>query len=124
MKYTATEDCVMRGIPENAFDALDARTRNFMIKVMARVAERAYRRGAQQGVHIAQNRPQHLPENLHDWRYVTSADKSAALDDPYYVTTAVERLEMESGDFSKVIRRSQKADDVAGQSNPPKKNGS
>jgi hypothetical protein len=103
MKHLATDDCVMRGIPANAFAALDARTARYLVKVMARVAERAYRRGAQQGVHIARNRPQDLPKDLADWRYGRSADSSPGLDGGF-TTTAVKRLEMESGGFSQVIR--------------------
>jgi hypothetical protein len=103
-KYLATSDCVMRGIPEETFAKLDARTFGYLLKVMARVAERAYRRGAQQGVHIAQNRPQDLPKDLGDWRYGPSADKSVGLDtNTKFATTAVERLEMESGDFARII---------------------
>ena len=82
------------GIPDWAFGDLDPKTKKHLIKILARVAERAYRRGAQQGVHFARTKPQVLPQCMHDWRYCTSVDNSIGLDG--FKTTSEARLFMET----------------------------
>jgi hypothetical protein len=69
-----TAQHVTHGMPDLALDALDDRTKALVVKLMARVAERAYRRGAQQGAHIALTRPADLPRSLAAWPYRPSAD--------------------------------------------------
>jgi hypothetical protein len=71
---------VTTGINEGTFKSLTERQRKALVKIMARIAERSYRRGAQQGAHVAQNRPQCLPPSLADWRYDNSLDRSPWLD--------------------------------------------
>jgi hypothetical protein len=90
-----TAHCVTHGMPDGALEALDARTKALLVKLMARVAERAYRRGAQQGAHLALTRPQDLPRDLAAWRFRPSTDLSPWLD-RRVVKPSTERLFMEN----------------------------
>jgi hypothetical protein len=62
---------------------------------MARVAQQAYRRGAQQGAGLAQ-RPC-FRADLGEWRYQPSLDLSPWVDSPR-MTTSLERLDGECGE--------------------------
>lgn len=64
------------------FDHLSPQDRKKLRRLMARIAERSYRRGAQQGAYLHSIRhPGMVPINkLHDWRYLPSLDLSPGLD--------------------------------------------
>lgn len=87
---------VTHGLPDDALGGLDDRTKRLLIRLMARVAESAYRRGAQQGAHIALTRPNDLPRKLANWRFCPSTDISPGLDDPAMRPPSNERLFMEN----------------------------
>lgn len=101
MHRTATD--VTHGIADNIFDGIDAATKGEIAKLLARVSERSYRRGFQQGAHIATARPADLPKDLHAWRYGTSTDKSP-WGDSNYVENSVERLFGENRDLERMLR--------------------
>jgi hypothetical protein len=66
-----------------------------LARLMARAAERSYRRGFQQGATIARNRPSVLPVDLHAWRYGTTTDISPWADAPR-AETSLTRLHVEN----------------------------
>ncbi|WP_103728914.1 hypothetical protein [Novosphingobium sp. HII-3] len=66
-----------------------------LTRLMARAAERSYRRGFQQGATIARGEPAALPLDLHEWRYGTTTDISPWADAPR-AETAVSRLHGEN----------------------------
>ena len=86
---------VTRGFRDRRFLSLSERDKRDILKLMARVAEQAYRRGAQQGAGLAQ-RPC-FRADLGDWRYKPSLDLSPWLDSPR-MTTSLERLDGECGE--------------------------
>ena len=65
---------------------------------MARIAEQAYRRGAYQGVKLADEEADLLPHDLYRWRYARSLDQSPWLDDAT-VEPSTERLYAECEDL-------------------------
>jgi hypothetical protein len=83
-------------LPDDAFEHLPDKDRKRIVELLARVSERAYRRGAQQGAHIQEARPHTLPSSLHDWRYGTTLATSPWIDS-HNRETAVRRLEIEIG---------------------------
>ena len=74
---------------------LSERDKQDMLKLMARVAEQAYRRGAQQGAGLA--RKLWFRADLGQWRYEPSLDLLPWLDSPR-MTTSLERLDGECGE--------------------------
>lgn len=86
---------VTKGFRDGRFVSVDERDRRDLLKLMARVAEQAYRRGAQQGAGLA-HRPS-FRADLGAWRYAPALDLSPWIDSPR-VTTSLERLEAESGE--------------------------
>lgn len=97
MKHHVTAYHVDDGISERALADLTAAQRRVVVKLLARVSERSYRRGAQQGITFQRNRPHTLPDDigLHDWRYGTSTDEAPWLD-MRHVESAMERLFVEN----------------------------
>lgn len=89
MHSTATD--VTHGIPEDLFSGMSDQQKDDVAKLMARISERSYRRGFQQGVTIATKRPADLPRDLHGWRYRASTDKSPWADSEH-VEPSVDRL--------------------------------
>ena len=77
------------------FDLSDSDKRD-MLKLMARVAEQAYRRGVQQGAGLA-GKPS-FRGDLWEWRYRPSLDLSPWIDRPT-TTTSLARLDAECGEF-------------------------
>lgn len=73
---------VAHGMAENTLAKLSKADKARILKLMSRAAEKAYRRGFQQGAHIALTRPADLPKSLFDWRYGTSLDVSPWGDRP------------------------------------------
>lgn len=78
------------GLEYGEFKNLPESTKKKIVKMMARVMERAYRRGVQQA--IVMNAGE-LNRDMYKWRYGVSLNKSIGIDG--YKTTSVERLEME-----------------------------
>jgi hypothetical protein len=91
---------VTKGFRDGRFLSLSERDKRDVLKLMARVAEQAYRRGAQQGAGLAQ-RPC-FRADLGEWRYQPSLDLSPWVDSPR-MTTSLERLDGECGE---ALRRS------------------
>lgn len=89
---------VTHGIDHDLFNGLTARQRNALVKLMARIAERAYRRGAQQGAHIAKTAPEEMPPYVSKWRYFKSLDRSPWFDSGYS-EPSVDRLFAECGEL-------------------------
>ncbi|MFO1155178.1 MAG: hypothetical protein U1E42_16175 [Rhodospirillales bacterium] len=86
---------VTKGFRDGRFVSVAERDRRDLLKLMARVAEQAYRRGAQQGAGLA-DRPS-FRADLGAWRYTPALDLSPWIDSPR-VTTSLERLEAECGE--------------------------
>lgn len=86
---------VTKGFRDRRFLSLSERDKRDILKLMARVAEQAYRRGAQQGAGLAQ-RPC-FRADLGEWRYKPSLDLCPWLDNPR-MTTSLERLDGECGE--------------------------
>jgi hypothetical protein len=89
---------ITQGIPRDMIAAMTADQREAVVRLMARAAEAAYRRGAQQGVMLTANRPDDMRTDLHDWRYGLSLDDAPWLDD-CRKETSVSRLFIEHGDL-------------------------
>ncbi|RPF70457.1 hypothetical protein [Aurantiacibacter spongiae] len=95
MNYEPTAHDVTHGVEMDVLAALPRPVREIIIVVAARAAERAYRRGFQQGHHLATACSNAVVPDLHDWRYGNSTDLSIAADGPPNYT-AKERLFMEN----------------------------
>lgn len=83
------------GLKEFEFSDLPDKQKIKLKRLMARIMERAYRRGVQQAITLYQDG--HIPDSilndLYSWRYGNDLDESIGID--YYKTTSVERLDME-----------------------------
>lgn len=101
MHRTATD--VTNGMADDLFAGIDSATKDRIAKLMARIAERSYRRGFQQGAHIATTRPADLPKDLNAWRYGTSTDKSP-WGDSNHVENSIERLFGENRELERMLR--------------------
>lgn len=79
---------------DGEFVDIDPRTRDKLFVLMARIAEKSYRRGFQQA--IESSHPVRV--NLLDWRFDTPADKSVSPHFPESICNAShERLHVEHG---------------------------
>ena len=85
---------VAKGFRRWRFFDLSDRDKRDMLKLMARVAEQAYRRGVQQGAGLA-GKPS-FRGDLWEWRYRPSLDLSPWIDRPT-TTTSLARLDAECG---------------------------
>lgn len=85
---------ITHGMAERTLRKLAKADKARVLKLMARAAEKAYRRGFQQGAHIATTRPKDLPRDLWGWRYGTSLDVSPWADCRHR-EKALDRLLME-----------------------------
>lgn len=65
------------GLPPGAFERLTAEERAAMVRLMARIAERSYRRGA---CHALTIDPDDRPTDLVKWRFGIRLDVSPLLD--------------------------------------------
>ena len=88
-------DDVTKGFRDGRFLSLTERDRKDLLRLIARIAEQAYRRGAQQGAGLA-HRPW-FRADLGEWRYTPSLDVSPWVDSPR-MTTSLERLDGECGE--------------------------
>ena len=86
---------VTKGFRDQRFLSLSERDKRDILKLMARVAEQAYRRGAQQGAGLA-GKPS-FRGDLWEWRYRPSLDLSPWVDHPT-TTTSLDRLDAECGE--------------------------
>ena len=86
---------VAKGFRQRRFFVLSDRDKRDLLKLMARVAEQAYRRGVQQGAGLAGNSS--FRGDLWEWRYRPSLDLSPWVDSPT-TTTSLDRLEAECGE--------------------------
>jgi|SRR5690625_1754169 len=83
------------------FDHLSQQDRKKLRRLIARIAERSYRRGAQQGACLVGN-PDAVPiDKLHDWRYRISLDLSPPLDGRLR-RRSLELLDQEQWDLWKI----------------------
>lgn len=87
---------VTDGIEDQILADLEDDEKSVVMTLLARVSERAYRRGFQQGVVIGPSLPREWKDGLHNWRYAMSTDVSPAGDHPHLRTSAIERLHVEN----------------------------
>lgn len=99
MAYDPTAHHIHAGLDLSPLGDLTAEQRSLIAQLMARAAERSYRRGFQQGAHIATDRPEDLPADLHEWRYGTTTDLSPWADDRV-AETSLDRLMTENQTLS------------------------
>jgi hypothetical protein len=80
---------------------MTGRNRKKLIRYIAQIAERAYRRGFQQG-HDVCRRGDRLVVDLYRWRYGRSPDKAPS---PvgHKPTTAVERLHIQEWELDQML---------------------
>lgn len=93
---------ILAGVDTDDLADLSPRQRQVLAIIMARAAERSYRRGFQQGVSISERRPDCLPSDLHEWRYTASADASPWAD-AAKVETSLERLHTENSGLRRIF---------------------
>lgn len=84
------------GLEYEAFAHLSEQDKKRLIRLMARIAEKSYRRGVQQGAAL-HDCPM-FRDDLAEWRYMTPLDHSAWADSPY-TETSVSRLFTENGEL-------------------------
>jgi hypothetical protein len=109
--HAFSEKSIAAGFAAQAFGHLAPPDREKLITLMARIAEQAYRRGAYQGVKLAGDDADLLPDDLYSWRYGRPLDQSPWLDDTT-TEASIERLYAECGDlealgFTKPARESE-----------------
>lgn len=85
------------GLDIRPMASLTDEQRRLFVVLLARVSERSYRRGLQQGAEMPASRP--LREDLHAWRYSISTDASHYADAPA-VDRSVDRLFTENPGLS------------------------
>lgn len=88
------------GLRHGEFDHLTDGDRGKLLRLMARLAEKSYRRGAQQGAVLGAEGV--IAHDLHAWRYERSLDRCPWLDDPQHTETALDRLLIENDDLRRI----------------------
>ena len=83
---------VAHGLKQGQFNHLSNSDRKKLNRLIARIAEAAYRRGAQHGAHLHQNGG--IARDVVDWRFNASLDAAPWLDGSNG-QTSIERLHME-----------------------------
>ena len=83
------------GLSLSEFSHLSDTDKKKLIRLMARIMERAYRRGVHQTLHLFQNNriDDWILRNPHMYRYSKNLDKSIGLDG--FITCSIDRLMME-----------------------------
>ena len=81
------------GLKEDAFEHLSDRDKKRLVRLMARLAEKSYRRGVQHGAVLAKGMSE---DAMVKWRFERNLDTSPWVDSPT-VQKSIERLFMESG---------------------------
>lgn len=102
-------DDVEVGLKSTDFPALNDGEKKKMLLLIARIHERAYRRGVQQGAYFHKNNPESICRDptylLYDWRYRTSLDVAPPADSSKiikeYSLSSLDRLMVEEGDTLK-----------------------
>lgn len=79
------------GFETGAFSHLSPHDRTQLVRLMARIAEQAYRRGAYQSAKLAKSDDDLMPKDIYGWRHDLPLDKSPWLDDAT-VEPAIKRL--------------------------------
>lgn len=95
MIYEPSATDITDGLADDALADLTEVQRATVVLLMARAAERSYRRGFQQGVVVEALRSNEVRAELHDWRYGPSTDLSPWADGPR-VEPSWHRLFMEN----------------------------
>lgn len=85
---------VANGFLPGEFEHLSDRDKQSLRRLMARIAERSYRRGAQHGVELSRRGEIGVPD-VDDWRYAPSLNKSPWLHGQV-VQASIERLDLEN----------------------------
>ena len=88
---------VAAGLVFDEFQDLPKGTKKKLIRLMARISEKSYRRGFQQGVVLSEARPDSIQPDLHAWRYDQSLDKSVGGDGMGILDKSIDRLFCENG---------------------------
>ena len=96
--HAFSEKSIAAGFAAQAFGHLSLQDREKLIILMSRIAEQAYRRGAYQGVKLAGDDVDLLPDDLYNWRYGRPLDQSPWLDDTT-TEASTERLYTECGEL-------------------------
>lgn len=99
------------GIERDAFVGLLPEQLDLIVTLLARVGENAYRRGFQQGVTMAENRPETIRANLHGWRYGYQADDAPEAD-CNRISTSADRLFIEHPELRHLGLREPMADSI------------
>ncbi|MFD1951360.1 hypothetical protein ACFSGX_11355 [Sphingomonas arantia] len=100
-QYHPAANDITDGIPDDVLNALPEEAKAVVRTLLARVSERSYRRGVQQGVTVSQRSPGSLPKDLHAWRYGASTDLSVWADFDM-VEPSMSRLYAENGSLRRV----------------------
>ena len=90
---------VAHGLSYGQFDHLSDKDRKKLNRLMARIAEAAYRRGAQHGAYLQEN--DGIARDLVKWRFNRNLDAAPWLDGSNG-QTSVDRLHMEHGVLSDI----------------------
>jgi len=88
---------VTYGLRDAEFRHLSERDRKKLVRLMARIAEQSYRRGAQQGAYVRAHRAHALRDDLGAWRY-SDLDVAPYLDSPA-AERSISRLFCECGEL-------------------------
>lgn len=94
MDGSPTNTNILHGIDMTVLEGLSARQRRTIAVIMARAAERAYRRGVQHGITITAD-PDRTVRDVAEWRYGPGVDASPWFDSNT-TETALERLHVEN----------------------------
>ncbi len=94
--FVETSCC--HGCSYGEFDNLSKSLKRKLIKIMARIMEKSYRRGVHQALYMQRNCPERLSrvdteKKLQEWRYDICLDKSIGIDG--FLSTSKARLHME-----------------------------
>jgi hypothetical protein len=88
-----TRNSVVYGLKEDAFEHLSDRDKKRLVRLMARLAEKSYRRGVQHGSLLTKGMSEDV---MVKWRFEPSLDTSPWIDSRT-VQKSIERLFMEAG---------------------------
>ena len=96
-----------KGFFDREFDHLDDKTAHKLIVLMARISEKSYRRGFQQGYEGTHP----VTVNVADWRFDRSPDKCPS-PHGYGTDTAIERLLIENYRLLSAVALARKGDAI------------
>ena len=86
------------GFETGAFSHLSPHDRAQLVRLMARIGEQAYRRGAYQSAKLAKSDDDLMPKDIYGWRHDLPLDKSPWLDDAT-VEPTIKRLYAECAEL-------------------------